>query len=121
MYLSIIGAVWSVSSLFAPMPLLLEQEGSDIVNPDDPLRGWSINIYCNNPKFLDRQVKICTVCCSVCMVWIFNTMVEPLSLNFSVFTSTIVGVQMFMVYFAQNRGLLLTFGKTQKNTGNKHA
>ena len=63
--------------------------------------------YRNDSNFLDIHVlanigdldqtapKDETDCCSVCIIWRYHTMVEPLSLNFRVFTVNLEGVQKF--------------------------
>ena len=71
---------------------------------------WPLIIikYLNFPKFSDRQVwannadpdqtapsqiRVYTVCHSVCIVWTRYSMVDPHSSNFRVITTNILGVQ----------------------------
>ena len=68
--------------------------------------------YHNDPKFSDRYawansadpdqtaprgslIRVYPVCHSVCIVWTHYTIVEPLSSNFRVITTNVLGVRIF--------------------------
>ena len=44
---------------------------------------------------VQTQVRVYTVCHSVCIVWTHYSMVEPHSSNFRVITTNILGVRIF--------------------------